>query len=471
MKRRSSMAVALSFGLLTAGLLIGGPSLATPASSPSQDSESDIPDIIERAAPAVVSVYASRPFFGRRPFWWPVPPDGGADHPPFWERDQGSGVIVDPQGLILTNNHVIERATEIRVQLSDRREFSAKIIGSDRRTDLALLRIDAADLPTLRLGDSSKVRVGETVLAIGNPLGMGQTVSQGILSAKGRANIGIAEYEDFLQTDASINPGNSGGALINRKGELIGVNTAIASLTGRFEGIGFAIPADMARDVMGILLREGRVSRGQMGVLVQDMTPPLARAMKGAPEQGVLVSDVLEGSPADKAGLRRGDVIINLNGEPVATATQLRNRVALRGAGTEIRLDVWRDGASKEIRLRLRKEEEPAPAERSEREEKDAEERSTGSGLEGIQVAPVAPELLRRRGLPGDVRGLVITKIDPAKASAFSGLTEGDIIVEVDRAPVTSVEQMRRAIQKSDDVVLLTLRREEGMLFAAVPKP
>jgi serine protease Do len=320
-----------------------------------------IPDMVERVSPAVVSIYTTHSVADAAPL-------GRGSESPFGrgsrgdEQSLGSGVIVSPDGLILTNNHVVDHGRDIRVVLADRREFAAKIVGTDRKTDLAVLRIDARNLPTLALGDSAKIRIGETVIAVGNPLGVGQTVSRGIISAKGRANVGVADYEDFLQTDAAINPGNSGGALVSLRGELIGINTAIASQTGGFQGIGFAIPSNMARQVMDILLKDGKVRRGQMGVMVQDLTPALAASMKGSPKEGVLVGDVQSKSPAEKAGLRKGDVITTLDGEGVRFSSDLRNRVALRGAGKEVHLGVWRNGDTRDLSFKLRAEVEDHPA-------------------------------------------------------------------------------------------------------------
>jgi serine protease Do len=442
---------------------------AAPLPAPVQDRNGDvaIPDVVERVVPAVVSIYSSREARLEEPFLFPFPP---GTPPRGREQGMGSGVIVAPDGLILTNNHVVDRASDVRVVLSDRREFKATVVGTDPKSDLALLRVDARELPPLPFGDSSKVRVGETVLAVGNPLGVGQTVSKGIVSAKGRANVGIVDYEDFLQTDAAINPGNSGGALVNLKGELIGINTAIATRTGGFQGIGFAIPSNMAREVMTLLLKDGKVSRGQMGVLVQDMTPALARAMEGAPEQGVLVSEVQEGSPAEKAGLRRGDVLVRVDGESVTTASQLRNKVALRGAGAEVKLQAWRDGKTREFTVRLRKSDEPsAEARRAPRSDPEADEGSD-SGLPGVSVTPATPRVLRRLGLPESAEGVVVSGLDPARVSPWVGLREGDLIVEANRSPVRSPEELRKAVRASKSPVLLTLRRAGGTVFVAVPK-
>jgi serine protease Do len=431
--------------------------------------EPAIPDVVDRVAPAVVSIYTSRDATVPRDGRFPFPMPGGEDMPRWREQGMGSGVIVGADGYVLTNNHVVERSKEVRVVLADRREFKAKILGTDKKTDIALLRIDAKDLPFLPFGDSSKVRVGETVLAIGNPLGVGQTVSRGIVSATGRANVGIVDYEDFLQTDAAINPGNSGGALVNLKGELVGIPTAIASRTGGFQGIGFAVPSNMARAVMDILKRDGKVSRGQMGVVIQEMTPQLAEAMEGAPNRGALVTEVQEGSPAEKAGLKRGDIIQKIDGAAVGSVSQLRNQVALKGGGATATLEVWRKGKTHELSVPLRKEVEKAPpVADAGRFEEEAE--AENSGLAGITVTPSKPANLRRFGLPSDLKGVLVTSIDESRVTPWSGLRVGDLIIEVNRTPVETPGDMKEEVQKSKDTVLLTVRRQGGTLMLALPK-
>jgi serine protease Do len=424
--------------------------------------EASVPDVVEKVVPAVVSVFSRRepdradpdPFFGAQPRRW--------------TEGMGSGVIVRPDGLILTNHHVVDRAVDLRVVLSDRREFKARVAGRDPQTDIALLRIEARDLPHLPFGDSGKIRVGESVLAVGNPLGVGQTVSQGIVSAKGRANMGLVDYEDFLQTDAAINPGNSGGALVDLRGNLVGINTAIASRTGGFQGIGFAIPSDLAREIMEQLLRHGRVDRGQLGVQVQDLTPALAEALGGVPEGGgALIAEVVEGSPAAQAGLKRGDVVRKVDGEAVTGAGPLRNRVALRGAGTRVKLEIWREGKTMEVDVRLRaatSAREPEAAEESD------DEARAEAGLPGVFVAPATPRLLARLGLPAGGKGLVVTRLDPARVSPRIGLREGDLIVEANRTPVATPEELRRAVAGGRTPALLTVRRGGGTVFLAVPR-
>ncbi|HEX15711.1 MAG TPA: Do family serine endopeptidase [Deltaproteobacteria bacterium] len=269
------------------------------------------------------------------------------------ERSLGSGVIVSPEGYILTNYHVIAKASQVVVGLVDKREFEAQVVGVDPHTDLALLKIEAEDLPSLPFGDSDRAQVGDVVLAIGNPFGIGQTVTMGIISAKGRSNMGLVDYEDFIQTDAAINPGNSGGALVNLRGELIGINTAIVSRTGGYQGIGFAIPSNIARWVMGELIRHGRVIRGWFGVTVQELTPELAKHFGLEEPRGALVVEVYPGSPAERAGLRKGDVILKYNGRTIREAWELRNLVATTPVGRKVPLVVWRKGRKKELQVKI----------------------------------------------------------------------------------------------------------------------
>src|ERR1043166_5820237 len=354
----------LAFGPLVLAAVLGmglqalfRPSVAEapPAPAPAvreatkTQSDENIPDLVDRVTPAVVSLYFPRAAVpGPMQRLFPLNP---FDLTPLPQQGLGSGVVASADGLILTNHHVVQKASDIRVVLWDRREFKATVVGSDSPTDVAGLRIDAKGLPTIPFGDSAKVRVGQSVLAVGNSFGVGQTVSMGIVSARGRANVGIADYEDFLQTDAAINPGNSGGPLINMKGEVVGINTAIATRSGGFQGIGFAIPSNMAPEVMDQIVKHGKVGRGQLGVVGQDMTPQLARAIDGAPAQGILVADVMEKSGAAAAGLRRGDIITQLDGQQVSSVADLRNRVSLRGAGAEVKLKIWREKKTMDVKL------------------------------------------------------------------------------------------------------------------------
>jgi serine protease Do len=377
------------------------------------------------------------------------------------EKSLGSGVIVSPEGYILTNNHVIDGATDVRVTLSDKREFKATIIGSDAKTDVAVLKIDTSNLKPITLGDSSKVEVGDTALAIGDPFGVGQTVTRGIISAKGRGNLGIEDYEDFLQTDAPINPGNSGGALINDRGELVGLNTAIIGESGGSQGIGFAVPVNLAHDVMDQILKNGKVVRGYMGILLQDVTPQMAKAFGEKEAHGVVVGDVTPSSPAQESGIERGDIILDLNGKTVNDRNQLRNEVSMMQPGTSVKLTVLRNGSEKNLTVKLGE----MPTEIA-KADSDSNEDST-KALQGVEVTNVTPRTAERLGVPGSTAGVVVTDIDPASKMADSGLHKGDIIQEVNHQPVKNVSEFQSAVKKAGDEPLLLVNRHGQTLFIA----
>ncbi|HUK29608.1 MAG TPA: DegQ family serine endoprotease [Candidatus Acidoferrum sp.] len=381
------------------------------------------------------------------------------------EHSLGSGVIVNKDGYILTNNHVIEGATQISVELSDRRQFKAKVIGTDPQSDLAILKIDASNLPTLPLADSNKLQIGDYVLAIGDPFGIGETVTMGIVSAMGRTNVGIegkGAYEDFIQTDAAINPGNSGGALIDAEGNLVGINTAIASSSGGNEGIGFAIPIDMARSVMTQIVEHGKVSRGYLGVEIEQVTPALAKQFGLANAEGALVADVTPDSPASKAGLRRGDVIIGLNGQTMADFSELRLRIAESAPNTTVNLKVVRDGKQIDISVMLG---ELAAAPQSASNESTS---STHGPMSGVQVENLTPSIAHQLGIGLTVHGVVITQVSPDSLAAQVGLQPGDVIEEVNRHAVNSVQDYQQALAhgKSDSALLLVNRNGETTYFA-----
>lgn len=382
----------------------------------------------------------------------------------------GSGVVVSPDGYILTNNHVVDGADKVTVELSDRKTYTAKVIGTDPPTDIAVLKIDASGLSTLAFGDSNQVEVGDVVLAIGNPLNIGQTVTLGIISAKSRST-GIGggnSYEDFLQTDAAINRGNSGGALVNLRGELIGIPSQILSGTGGNIGIGFAIPSTMARSVMDQLIRGGKVRRGMLGVRVRSLDSDLAEQFGYKSTKGALVEVVEPGQPADQAGVKRGDIIIEFQGQRIEDHTQLRNLASQTAPGSTIKFKIWRDGSERELTTKLAEMNLAKAAE---------DESSSGSGggeasgiLSGIKVDNLTPELTRRLNLPEQARGVVITEVDPESNAAAAGLRRGEVIEEIARQPVANVSEFNAALSKLGDKksVLLSVRGQAGVRYVVV---
>jgi serine protease Do len=378
------------------------------------------------------------------------------------EQSLGSGVIVSPDGYILTNNHVVNGASEIKVLLSDKREYKARLIGTDPQTDVAVLRVDAHNLPAMTLGNSAKTQVGNFALAIGNPFGIGQTVTQGIISAVGRGNLGIEDYEDFIQTDAAINPGNSGGALIDARGELIGINTAIlADGASGNQGVGFAIPINMARQVMDQIMKRGKVTRGYLGVQIQEVTPAIAKAFGLDSTRGALVGDVMADGPAAKAGLARGDVFLELNGEPVTDSRTLRLAISQAAPGTTERFKVFHNGSQRELSVTLGElPSEPQTA--------NAENEPVGA-LEGVMIDDLTPRVAAQLRLPAQIKGVVVTDVKSTSSAAEAGLQRGDVIQEVNRQPVASVTEAERIVGKAGKgSVLLLVNRGGTTLYLAV---
>jgi serine protease Do len=440
--------------------------------------------VVEPLLPAVVNISTSKvvknqqrgenPFFSDpffRQFFGNPFGDGDRDQQqPKEQREHslGSGVIVNPDGYILTNNHVVEGATDVQVTLSDKRTLKAKVVGTDPRTDIAVLKIPASGLSTVTLGDSAKAKVGDIVLAIGDPFGIGETVTMGIVSAKGRRDLrleGPEGYEDFIQTDASINPGNSGGALVNTRGELIGINTAIISNGGGGnQGIGFAVPVNMARTVMEQILKTGKVSRGYLGVMIQEVTPDLGKAFNLPSAEGALVGDVTPDSPGAKAGLQKGDVVTALNGQKISDSFDLRLRISQTAPGTVVKLDVYRNGQKQQMTATLGEFPEKAQtAEKSQQGEAPA--------LEGVQVENLNSDMAQQLNLPPGTRGVVITRVDPNSAVAETGLERGDVIQEVNRKPVNNVEQFRAAVRAAANQPLLLLVNRGGNTQYVVISP
>ncbi len=435
-------------------------------------------DIVDRVSPAVVKVNSERK--NQKPNLPAVPNNPLAPFPygdqipqqrgPSIQRGVGSGVIVSADGTILTNNHVIDGADKVQVEMTDKRSFEAKVVGTDKPSDLALLKIDAKDLPYLSLGDSDKVRVGDVVLAIGNPLGMGQTVTAGIVSAKGRrTGLSDGSFEDFLQTDAPINQGNSGGPLINVTGELVGINSQILSPSGGNIGIGFSIPSNMAKSVMEQLLKDGKVHRGQLGVVVQNLTADLAENFDVKGLDGVVVNQLKKDGAADKAGIKRGDVILTLNGEKVEDSNSLRNRVAGTAPGTSVTLKIQRDGKEQEIKVTLDEASQDDQPGTGQAPAPGKEEESSSGGKLGITVQPLTPDAARKLGLPPDTKGLAVSDIDPNGPAAEAGIREGDVILEVNRQEVQTADEMKSALGTSSNRALLLVSRRGQAVFITVP--
>ncbi len=435
-------------------------------------------DLVEKTSPAVVQISVVKnekskkknsnleDFFKNSPFQMPRQ-----------QRQRpvqgfGSGVIVNKDGTILTNHHVIEDSEKITVKMNDNNTFEAKVVGSDPPSDLAVIKIEGEDLPFLELGDSDEVRIGDIVLAIGNPLGIGQSVTSGIISAKGRrTGMSDGSFEDFLQTDAPINRGNSGGALINLKGELIGINSQILSTSGGSIGIGFSIPSNMAKSVMEQLIENGKVRRGMLGVTIQDITSDVAKSLDLEDTKGVLVNNVMKGGAADKAGIKRGDILTAINGEEVPDGNSLRNKVASTKPGTEIKLTYLRDGKKDEINIKLGEFNRTGDAPAS-TEEKNDEKESSESGKLGLSLQKLTPEIAKQLNIPSEVKGLVVTAVAPDGAAAEKGIMRGDVILEINRQMVESLNDVESAIEKSGDkpILLLISRRGQTSFIPVQPK-
>ena len=380
------------------------------------------------------------------------------------EGGLGSGVIVSSDGYVLTNNHVVDGATNVVVTLPDRREFKAKVIGADAKTDVAVLKIEATNLPVITVGNSSKLQVGDVVLAIGNPYGVGQTVTMGIVSATGRANLGIEDYEDFIQTDASINPGNSGGALVNDRGELVGINTAIlAPGSGGNQGIGFAVPVNLVRQVMDQITTHGQVTRSYLGVTIQEVTPALAKAVGLSAPNGAMVTDVQAGSPGQKAGIKSGDVILEINGTKIVASNELRMNVSMMEPGQTAKLKIFRDGKTMDVtatvgELSGKKVEKAANGDNSPSEK----------ALQGVSVEALSAQDAQQLGLPAATKGVVVTDVDPASPAAEAGLKKGDVIQQVNHQPVNNEQEFATALHKSNGESLLLINRDGNKVFLAV---
>ncbi|MBN1636701.1 MAG: DegQ family serine endoprotease [Deltaproteobacteria bacterium] len=419
---------------------------------------------VEKTLTSSPSFRSGPPFddeFFRRFFGEPMP--GQPENMPQRKRQvvgQGSGFIISPDGYILTNNHVVGEADKVTVKLLDGREFTAETVGVDPPTDVAVIKIDAKNLPVLPLGDSDKLEVGEWVLAVGNPFGLSHTLTAGIVSAKGRSSIGITDYEDYIQTDAAINPGNSGGPLINLEGQAVGINTAIFSRSGGYMGIGFAIPVKLAQTIYSQLVDHGSVTRGYLGIMIQNLTPELAKSFGIDDTKGVIISQVMPDTPAEKAGLKQGDVIVKFEGESVDMVGPFRNKVALIAPGTSVDITVIRDG--KEMAFRVKIEKMSSEEVQTSKAEPDTLEKL------GLTVMTLTEEMAERYGYE-DEQGVVVTEVESGSAAASAGIRPGVLIQEVNRDQVRNLKEFELSIEKNGKKpILMLVKDKRGSRYIAL---
>ncbi len=483
-KMKWGIAVVVFAGLFLAGMMmedifIDGKSTIwrqgdfVSAAQAQENTEESLPDVVERVVPAVVYIQSkaiikqdgSNSPMMQDPLFRRFFDDFFRHYNVPREREQqylGSGVIVSADGYILTNNHLVQNTQEIEVILPDERKYDAKVIGTDPRSDIAVLRIEAGDLPSVVLGNSEELRLGQTVLAIGYPYAVGQTVTKGIVSALGRS-LDLVDYEDFIQTDAAINPGNSGGALINTRGELVGINTAIYSRSGGNQGIGFAIPIELAREIMDNLIAHGRVIRGYVGVVPQEITPEMADffGLKGA--GGVVISHVAEGSPAEKAGMERGDVVTRFNDRKVEKSEEFRRYAAEAEPGSRVKVEIVRDGKTKILEIKMGENPQDRPVE-PEKEIEDKNPVFLGVGLESL-----TEEYREALNIPSNVDGVIITQVDSGTPAQKAGLARGDVIVEINRKKVADLGEFKEILDSTrNDKVLLLVYRGGNYFYSAI---
>ena len=484
-------------GLALAGFLVGSlmtgafespsPSIAAISPPPALESVEKLDtrptqgfsQIVKAVRPAVVNITAtkasprdfqyspfnSKPFgfdpnrHGRDFFGMPIPPDSQGPR----GTGMGSGVLVSPDGYVVTNNHVVEDSDKITVMLPDKREFTGTLVGTDPKSDIAVIKIDGQQLPYIPWGDSSSLEIGDYVLAVGNPFGLNSTVTQGIVSALGRGGMGITQYEDFIQTDAAINPGNSGGALVNMRGELVGINTAILSRSGGYQGIGLAIPASMGKPIYESLVSTGTVERGYLGIGIQEITPNLAKALHLEKAEGALVTDVKPDSPAQQAGLNQGDVIVAFNGTTTNTPRALQQAVTQTTAGTQTSMTVIRDGKRQELHTMIgRHPDTPHRVHASHAREQ--------GPLTGVAIANIDPRQFQSLGLPDHIQGVLVTAVQPGSRPEQSGLRQGDVISEINRQPIRSTADYDHAVSTltANEQALVLIHRRGLSLFLSV---
>ena len=464
------LAFLLSFSFLSpaAAQELQTPFLDTP------DIRHALSDVAERSLPSVVTILSTKTLsMGSRRGGFENFFFRGGPQREFKQRGLGSGVIVDEKGYILTNNHVIEGADELRVRLHDGTELEATVIGTDPRTDVAVIQVKGKNLRPAPFGNSDSLRIAEFVLCVGSPLSedLGHTVTQGIVSATGRNSVGVTDYEDFIQTDAAINPGNSGGPMLNLAGEIVGINTAIASRTGGFQGVGFAVPSNMARKVMNQLIEQGHVTRGWLGVVIQDLTRPLVEALSLESRKGVLVTERMSGSPAADAGILPGDVLTHMGEEPLLSVQDLRNRVAQTAPGKNMRFKLLREGVSKTVTVEIGELPEPALSSNKGRT-KTPKARSKTEGLErlGVAVERLTKDVRNRLGLDKRTKGVLVNSVKEGSLAERAGITEGDLLVEINRQVVQTPKKANDILEKLSPgaTLLFKVRRSGGALFLAV---
>ncbi len=450
------------------GLAVPGSGLAGTQQIPhatGHDLQGQVKATANKVIPAVVSI-ASTVMVRDQSFSDEALPFGLFKEPQARRQyGQGSGVIVTPDGYIVTNNHVVADAVDVEVILADRRQYKGKVVATDPKTDVAVVKIHASNLPTAAWGDSSQLAVGDFVLAIGNPLGLSRTVTFGIVSAVGRADVGVADFEDFIQTDAPINPGNSGGALVNTNGELVGINTAIASPTGGSVGVGFAIPSNMARAAMQSLIKTGRVVRGFLGASTQDVSPSLGKIFRLPDVKGAIVTDVHAKGSAERAGLKRGDVVVRFDGRDIMDSGQLRNLVAQASIGSKHRVDLIREGKQYQADLVIQE----APRERPKKSQTASATASTVHPLAGVVFDDVTAPLARQMDLPVN-NGVVVTDIEEGSLAEASGLQPGDVVLELNRQHINSFSSLQRLAEpiKPTDLALLLVNRQGNVMYVPI---